>query len=114
MNDEQAKLAFPILLEKGAEGKIPFGSIIGSVEIVDCVINHPSVWAEKTVRFENCVDILLADEKDIHPPIYNWVLANPVLFDEPIPNVKGKLSFWECELPAEFGHYEFLHPLNHG
>src|SRR5574344_440163 len=24
------------------------GAIIGSVEIVDCVINHPSVWAEKT------------------------------------------------------------------
>ena len=50
------------------------GSIIGSVEIIDCVQNHPSIWAEKGV--------------------YNWVLANPILFPEPIP-AKGKLSFWE-------------------
>ena len=28
-------------------------------------------------------------------PIYNWVLANPVVYDKPILNVKGKLSFWE-------------------
>lgn len=25
-------------------------------------------------------------------PIYNWILANPILFPEPIP-AKGKLSF---------------------
>lgn len=60
------------------------GKIIGSVEIVDCVINHPSIWAEKTdnehVRFD-------------YGKTYNWVLANPILFTEPIP-AKGKLSFW--------------------
>lgn len=58
-----------------------FGAIIGSVEIVDCVQNHPSMWAEKGV--------------------WNWVLANPVMFTEPITGVKGKLSFWEYdgELP---------------
>lgn len=50
-------------------------AIIGSVEIVDCVQNHPSIWAEKGV--------------------YNWVLANPILYAKPIENVKGKLSFWE-------------------
>ncbi len=53
---------------------LPFGSIIGSVEIVDCVQNHPSIWADKGV--------------------YNWVLTNPILFPEPIP-AKGKLSFWD-------------------
>ncbi|MDR1715289.1 MAG: hypothetical protein LBS20_05550 [Prevotella sp.] len=26
----------------------------------------------------------------------NWVAADPILFDEPILNVKGKLSFWDC------------------
>lgn len=26
---------------------------------------------------------------------YNWVLANPILFDKPILNVKGALSFWD-------------------
>ncbi|MEJ8779570.1 MULTISPECIES: ASCH domain-containing protein [Butyricimonas] len=51
----------------------PFGSIVGSVEIVDCVREHPSIWAEKDV--------------------WNWILANPIQFREPIP-FKGKLSFW--------------------
>lgn len=27
-------------------------------------------------------------------PIYNWVAAEPILFDKPIP-AKGKLSFWD-------------------
>ena len=57
------------------------GAIIGSVEIVDCVINHPSIWAE--------------NEK--YKPIYNWVLTNPIKFNEPIP-IKGKLSLWETNL----------------
>lgn len=52
------------------------GAIVGSVEIVNCVQNHPSIWADKGV--------------------YNWVLANPVLFEKPIP-AKGKLSFWEYD-----------------
>lgn len=53
----------------------PFGAIIGSVVIADCVQNHPSVWAEK-----GC---------------WNWVLKDAVLFDKPIEGVRGKLSFWE-------------------
>lgn len=55
--------------------KLPKGAIIGSVVIADCVKNHPSVWAEK-----GC---------------WNWVLKDVVLFNKPILNVKGKLSFWE-------------------
>lgn len=58
----------------------PHGEIIGSVEIVDCVVNHTSVWAEKSSNEDK--------------PIYNWVLANPIKFKNPIP-AKGKLSFWE-------------------
>lgn len=59
----------------------PNGAIVGSVEIVDCVKNHPSIWADKG--------------------LWNWVLANPVMFPEPVDGVKGKLSFWEYdgELP---------------
>ena len=30
---------------------------------------------------------------------YNWILANPIIYDEPIGNVKGKLSFWEYDGP---------------
>ena len=70
-------------------------AIIGEVEIVDCVINHTSIWAEKTpVKMQiKKSQLIISDEK----PIYNWVLANPILYDEPILNIKGKLSFWEFE-----------------
>lgn len=63
-------------------------AIIGEVDIIDCVINHPSIWAEKS------------DWQEVgwtEKQIYNWVLDNPVLYDKPILNVKGKLSFWEFE-----------------
>ena len=70
------------------ERKLPLGAIIGSVELVDCVINHSSIWAEKTpMVYLGKLTI------ECQPPIYNWVLANPILFPEPIP-AKGKLSFW--------------------
>lgn len=59
-------------------------AIIGEVEIIDCVVNHKSFWAEPTTVLQ---------EK----PIYNWVLKNPILYDKPIENVKGKLSFWNFE-----------------
>lgn len=73
------------------------GAIIGSVQIVDCVINHPSVWAEQTSR--------MSPEN-----IYNWVLANPIKFPKPIP-CKGKLRFWEHEMICpEFPHFGASYP----
>jgi len=80
LNDEQLNSLpnFEILTTTSA--------IIGEVEIIDCVINHESIWAEKTDFSQEDPDT-----------IYNWVLANPVLYDKPILNVKGKLSFWEFE-----------------
>lgn len=55
--------------------------IIGEVDIIDCVQNHSSVWADHAGPFEK--------------PVWNWVLANPLLYAKPIENVKGALSFWE-------------------
>lgn len=72
--------------------------IIGEVDIVDCVINHTSIWAEQTFYPIDETEGYLNSVK----PIYNWVLANPVLYDNPILNVKGKLSFWEFEKPENF------------
>lgn len=63
--------------------------IIGEVEIIDCVLNHKSIWAEKSIIFQE------ENKRDEAYQIWNWVLANPVLYDEPILNVKGKLSFWD-------------------
>ena len=60
------------------DNKYPTGAIIGTVNIIDCYNYHTSPWAEI-----GC---------------YNWVLANPVKFDKPILNVKGKLSFWNYNL----------------
>ena len=72
-------------------------AIIGSVEIIGCSINHPSEWAEKTD----------ASKGYYESPIYNWILANPISFPEPIP-AKGKLSFWEYDRilePVSDGDY---------
>lgn len=83
-------------------------AIIGHVDIVDCVINHESIWADKSNYVSktlvdpdiHSLDEWITDSNDniVHKKnvIYNWVLANPVLFDKPILNVKGKLSFWDC------------------
>jgi hypothetical protein len=79
--------------------KLTRSAIIGSVEIVDCVINHPGIWAEKSnpISFDEYGYPLEYEKK-----IYNWVLANPILFDKPILNVKGKLGFWDYDLPEEY------------
>lgn len=53
-------------------------AIIGEVDIIDCVQNHSSIWAQ--------------------PDVWNWVLANAVKYDQPILNVKGGLSFWQPDL----------------
>lgn len=72
-----------------------YGVIIGSIEIVDCVINHESVWAEKTHSWNWLKgDFIPKDKRNV---VYNWVLANPIKFDKPIP-CKGKLSFWEFDI----------------
>ena len=78
---------------------LPTGAIIGSVEIVDCVINHTSIWAEP--EYDTICEVggchsPTCDGCDKLKTIktYNWVLANPIKFPEPIP-CKGKLSFWD-------------------
>lgn len=72
------------------------GAIIGSVEIVDCVVNHPSIWAEKTDNYTVGMNPKQHEATTGKKVIYNWVLANPVLFEKPMP-AKGKLSFWEYD-----------------
>lgn len=83
----------------------PLSAIIGEVDIVDCIINHESIWADKTIYDEDDFD------KPDPKPIYNWVLSNPVLYDKPILNVKGKLSFWEFEKPEESEFCECSEPM---
>jgi len=53
-------------------------AIIGSVEIIDCVQNHSSIWAAAGY--------------------WHWILENPVLFDKPILNVPGRLGLWDFDM----------------
>lgn len=78
--------------------KQPLSAIIGEVEIIDSVVNHPSIWADKTEIIGKTVDgePLYKDK-----PIWNWVLANAKLYEKPILNVKGKLSFWEPDIDLQ-------------
>ena len=94
LTDDQMKLAFPVVAKECMFGNFPFSAIIGSIEIKDCVVNHPSIWAEKTEEWTIGINPKIYKEITGKNIIYNWVLANPVLFPEPIP-CKGKLSFWE-------------------
>jgi hypothetical protein len=58
-------------------------AIIGSVEIIDCIKS-----TESPLKYKYGWGI---------PYCYHWILANPILFENPIP-AKGKLSFWNYEL----------------
>lgn len=64
-----------------------YGMIIGEVELVDCVKDHSSNWAEKGV--------------------WNWVLANPIKYDKPI-EIKGKLGLWEYKTETEKSEKELI------
>lgn len=78
-------------------GELPASAIIGSVEIVGCIINHPSIWAEKTPNYVSRLGSHIHERVTGEKVIYNWVFASPILFDKPIENVKGKLSFWQYD-----------------
>ena len=85
------KNLYSILEPKAIIDRLPTSAIIGEVEIIDCVINHESIWAEKSIIFQE------EEKNDEKYQIFNWVLANPIFYEKPILNVKGKLSFWEFE-----------------
>ena len=71
------------------------GAIIGRVDIVDCVVDHESVWAEHDDEIFNVLSPTFPLPKK--RVVYNWVLANPVQFVKPIP-CPGKLSLWDYDL----------------
>ncbi|MBG0512912.1 ASCH domain-containing protein [Elizabethkingia meningoseptica] len=92
LSPEQYKQAMDSFIDGKLREELHLGAIIGEVDIVDCVINHPSIWAEKS---EGTFIGKTFYHKEGTKPIWNWVLANPVMYDEPILNVKGKLSLWD-------------------
>jgi len=57
---------------------MPTGAIIGEVDIIDCVKGYDSIWSVEGQ--------------------YQWVLDNPIMYNYVIPDVKGKLSFWNYDV----------------
>lgn len=78
LTEEQKSIVskYPIVKSLLDEKELIYSAIIGHVDIVDIVEDSSSVWALKD-----------------H---YHWILANPVMFESTIVNVKGKLNFWDC------------------
>jgi hypothetical protein len=98
LTEEQMQEAYLELTGTRRFPKLPVkkwtrSAIIGAVKYSDCVINNPSIWAEKT---DNLDMVMFGFKK-----IYNWVVSEAILFDKPILNVKGKLGFWDYDLEEE-------------
>lgn len=71
---------------------IDFGSILGTVDLVDCVLlsdmqsKYPELVTEKEI-----------DLGDWSPGRYGWILRDPIIFENPIP-AKGKQGWWKWEV----------------
>lgn len=73
---------------------LPFGAIIGCVDLVDTIGFNEEFQMETSKKLSN-QELAFGDYS---PNRYGWLLSNPILFREPIP-CKGQLSIWN--LPAE-------------
>jgi hypothetical protein len=49
------------------------------------------MFKHKEKQYQKILELLRIFDKSV----WYWVLSNPVKFDEPILNVKGKLSLWD-------------------
>lgn len=69
--------------------RLPYGAIVGTVEIVDCV------------PVEQIRDSLAEQQRffgDYSDGRYAWILANQIKFDKPI-SCKGRQGFFEVDIP---------------
>jgi len=69
-------LGFAGALVSYRPGTVPFGAILGTVDLVDCVQDSISEWAE--------------------PSWWHWILENPQPFPEPIP-WRGRQGLWSID-----------------
>ncbi|MFA5377738.1 MAG: ASCH domain-containing protein [Dehalococcoidia bacterium] len=56
---------------------LPAQAIVGEVDLVDIVKDSKSPWAD--------------------PGQYHWILKDPIKYDKPIKNVRGKLRIWQYQ-----------------
>jgi hypothetical protein len=74
------------------------GAIIGEATIIDCVLDHKSIWADHKTLVSRKVN---GELQFVEVPCYQWVLSDVVMYDEPILGVKGMLGLWNYERPFE-------------
>lgn len=79
-----------IRLKEYLPKELPSGSIIGTVDIIDCIQITPEFKEQ-----------LVIENKDIYVRAsigeYAWKLENVVMFDKQI-EAKGKLSLWDYDI----------------
>lgn len=84
-----------LMLARGS-AKLPFGAIVGSVEVVDIITSkHFHADGPKLSRSP----VSEFHWGDWSEGRFGWKLANPVAFDEAIP-YKGQQGFWRLPLLA--------------
>lgn len=91
-------------LQLPAYKNLPFGAIIGQVNMIDTgKTNNVVEWESQNVAIVSDKELtfihLSKQEKafgDYSPDRYGWLLTDPVQFETPIP-VKGKLGLWEYD-----------------
>jgi hypothetical protein len=72
---------------KIAEKYLKFGSVIGTVDIEDCIkIDNKNIFgALKTVVDKIDYDFYPAHLVIQEPPVYFWIVKNPIQFKTPVP-----------------------------
>lgn len=88
---EQALIALDLPEEFNRFEKFPTGAIIGKANLVDC-FQIDEAYRRKLQR-ENPAELAFGDYSIGR---YAWVMAEPVLFDKPIP-ASGKQGLWNWE-----------------
>ncbi len=71
--------------------ELPYGKILGSVKLVDCIKMSPELKG-----------LLLKENSDIYTKSsfqekYGWEMTDVEVFEQPI-NIKGHLSLWDYEI----------------
>ena len=88
---------------------LPFGSIIGMVDIIDCIptrrvldMTGAGILGTKVMPLGGHAWHITPDELafgDYSGNRYAWMMANVVKFERPIP-ISGHLSLWDYEQPG--------------
>jgi len=76
----QIELELALGLTRPSSDDVPYGAIIGSVQVVNCIRDSWSPWAA--------------------PGRWHWLLRNPVVFSTPIP-CRGMLGLWNVPTELE-------------